>query len=198
MSRDSYHEYFDGYMELSEVDKKGRERLKRVYIADYYQSVLSEDGWKRMKMLCTGLWMGDIMIYIFASVQNQPCNTADFVDIAQMLCFLPLLLWSFTACEYLVSPRKLTIGKFRSIHEPFIRRAYASAVFEGILAATVLANVAARADLRTTGSLGILFLYAAGALMAAWIGRQEQGQKYNLVENDIQPPENGILIRDSK
>lgn len=138
-----------------------------------------------------------ILVYVFAATRNLPCNTAKFMDIAQILCFLPFLLWSYTVCEYLISARNLTIGEFGATHGPMIKRAFACAFFEGLSANIVLVNMLVRNNLRTVDSVGIFMLYAFSALLSVLVGMCEKRQKYIRLENKEQRPEQSILIHDT-
>ena len=195
MSREAYHEYFQGYMEVVEQDKKGIERIKRVYVGDYYRAEMSDEEWKRNKFLYLVCWLSAVLLFVISACKNLPCNMTLYAGLTQSLTVLPLLVWSFTVGEYLLSGRNLTIGKFQAVHDAMVKRSMAGAFFLGLCTIAVLAGMIIQRDTEIGKGMGIIFGYLAGALLCFLTGILEKRRVYMRVENPVEVPKDSIMIR---
>ena len=195
MSREAYHEYFQGYMEVVEQNKKGIERIKRVYVADYYRAEMSNEEWRRSKVLYLVCCLGAVLLFVISAWQNLPCNKTLYAGLTQSLTVLPLLVWSFTIGEYLLSARNLTIGKFQAVHDAMVKRSMAGTVFLGLCIIAVLAGMILQRDTAIWKEMGVIIGYLAGALLCFLTGILEKRRGYIRVENPVEAPEDSIMIR---
>ena len=195
MSKEAYHEYFQGYMEVMEEDKKGTERIKRVYVADFYQAELSDREWRCSKVICLICWLAVLPLFVVSARQNLPCNTTLYAGVTQSFTVLPLLLWSFTVGEYLLSKRNLTIGKFPAVHDAMIKRSIACAVFIGLCTAAVVYGMIAGGDTEIGKGVWVIVSYLICIVLCLFTGILENRRVYVRVENQTEVPEDSVMIR---
>lgn len=195
MSREAYHEYFQGYMEVTQTDQKGIERIKRVYVADYHRAEISDAGWKCGKIISFLCWLGAVLLFMISAVKNLPCNTTVYAGVTQSLTALALLLWSFTMGEYLLTGRNLTVSKFRTVHEVLVKRSMAGAICLALCAAAVLAGMMIQRDTEIVNGMSVVTGHLAGAFLCFFAGNLEKRRTYVRIENSAAVPEDSVMIR---
>ena len=195
MSREAYHEYFQGHMEVLEKDKRGIERIKRVYVADYYRAKTSDKGWKYGKVFYLICWLGAALLFMISAGKNLPCNLTIYAGLTQALAGLSMLIWSFTMGECLLSERDLTIGKFQAVHDVMVKRSMAGAFFLGLCTVAALVGVIIQRSTDLGKEIGVVIGYLAAALLCLFAGIWEKRRVYVQMKNPVELPEGSIMIR---
>ena len=149
----AYHRYFENYAEREYTDGKGRRKIERVYVGQYYRAALT-DGEHRRRKLRIALSAGAAVALYLCAGLTAPVSGARYVAIAFMLALLGLGWLARAVFARLAAPREMEVRVWRESSEQLKNASLAASV---ALAADALAMAA-----------GILFIPMHSA--ANWLG----------------------------
>lgn len=191
----SYHRYFEGYKEYETADAKGKKRLKRVYVGNWYRQELKAPAYIGLRILYVLLTAGVLAFFVAAALSQKESGSAIYVVLPEAVTvgFLVYLLYTLLV-NYLFIPRNMTVNDYR-ISSKALKKG--SLCCTACLAADALATLLYLL-LHGDASAGIggaaLEFFAAAALSAA-VSLAERKIPYSERENEVRPDEGDVVIQ---
>ena len=111
--RDSYHRFFEGWTEYTELTPSGKVRIKRVYTAEYYSPKMSEKSWRLYKLLYFLALAVSFAIYAVFAYQFLASNTVWYVALPQALCVFAYIFAFWFLINRFFAPVKMTVREHR-------------------------------------------------------------------------------------
>ncbi len=187
-----YHRYFEGYTETKKVDANGKERIRRVYAADWYSQNLPKGKRISVRFLYVVLFAIMVAAVVGAGILQGGTGTRFYIVIPELvtLCLLSWLGYVLLV-NYLFMPVKLTVHEYKasslSLRIVTLATAVAFAT-DALMAALDLALVG--------GARGgwVIALFLAGAICAWAMRLVESRIHYNQIENPAAAREDSIVI----
>ncbi|MBR1822188.1 MAG: hypothetical protein IJ769_11295 [Clostridia bacterium] len=188
----SYHRYFEGYTEYKELDQNGKERIRRVYAADWYQQDLPKGKRIGVRLLYSLLFLMMVAAVVGAGILQGGAGTRFYIVIPELvtLCLLSWLGYVLLV-NYLFMPKKLTVHEYKASSLTLRIVTLAAAVAfaaDALMAALDLALVG--------GARGgwAIALFLAGAA-CAWVMRLVESRiHYDQIENPAAARDGGVTI----
>ena len=187
-----YHRYFEGYTEIKELDANGKERIRRVYAADWYAQDLPKGKRIGVRLFYVALFAMMVATVIGAGVLQGGTGTRFYIVIPELvtLCLLSWLGYVLLV-NYLFMSKKLTVHDYKasslSLRIVTLAVAVAFAV-DALMAALDLALVGGARG----GWVIILFLAGTGC---AWVMRLVESRiHYDQIENPAVAKDSGVTI----
>ncbi len=137
--RDSYHRFFEGWTEFTEITPSGKTRIKRVYTAEYYSPKMSEGRWRMFKLLYFLALTASFTLFAVFAYKSLASNTAWYVVAPQALCVLAYVFAFWFLAGRLFAPIKMTIRQYRETATNLKTVALVLAI---LLAMTAIASLA--------------------------------------------------------
>ena len=187
-----YHRYFEGYNEYKELDANGKERIRRVYAADWYAQNLPKGKRIGVRLLYVALFLMMAAAVIGAGILQGGTGTRFYIVIPELitLCLLSWLGYVLLV-NYLFMPKKLTVHEYKvsslSLRIVTLAVAIAFAV-DALMAALDLALVG--------GERGgwVIALFIGGAA-CAWVMRLVESRiHYDQIENPAAEKDSSVAI----
>ena len=121
-SRESrFNRYFEGYEKRVVMDENGKEKMKMVYIMDYYRPRLTEKGFTARKIINVVLFLISAAAQIFSGLRSDiPMNMTKYMGFAQCLGILALILVAIYLCSHLSAPYNMEIRSYRNAHDKLV------------------------------------------------------------------------------
>ena len=187
-----YHRYFEGYTETRELDANGKERIRRVYAADWYTQNLTKGKRVGVRILYIALFVMMVAAVVGAGILQGGTGTRFYIVIPELitLCLLSWLGYVLLV-NYLFMPKKLTVHEYKasSLSLRIVTLAVAIAfASDALMAALDLALVGgARGE-------GVIALFLVGAVCAWAMRLVESRIHYDQVENPVAAGDGGVVI----
>ena len=185
LNRESrFNRYFEGYEKRIVMDSNGKEKMKMVYVLDYYRPRLTEKSFLGRKILNVALFLISAAAQIFAGLQNGiPMNHAKYMGFAQCLGILALILIAIYMCSHLSAPHTMEVRSYRNSHEKFSLMAMIGTF---ILLAVFLTAVVTMILFGSFGFSSFIwaFMYLLAALCLAAIWLLEKKTEYDRVAHN--------------
>ena len=187
-----YHRYFEGYNEYKELDANGKERIRRVYAADWYAQNMPKGKRIGVRLLYVALFLMMAAAVIGAGILQGGTGTRFYIVIPELitLCLLSWLGYVLLV-NYLFMPKKLTVHEYKvsslSLRIVTLAVAIAFAV-DALMAALDLALVG--------GERGgwVIALFIGGAA-CAWVMRLVESRiHYDQIENPAAEKDSSVAI----
>lgn len=179
-----YHSFFEGYTEYTELDKNGKEKIRRVYTADYYRQ--SGSLWQTVLTRCAYVLMFVLAVYCVLSAsmdRSAACNYTWYVQIWHACC-LAILFWVFTLLfSYVTSGRNWTIYDYKQCHKKLLTVSKFAVVLHtlGALSSLVYMGI-----FQSRESLNPAIRLLVAGLMMLLINRIEHSLTYETMKNTAQ------------
>lgn len=157
----AYHRDFDGWVEVPELDERGRTRIRRIYTGAYYKAALTDKSWRLRRVWYILLILASTVLFGLAAVSSAAGNTVRWAVLPQVIsvfCYI-FLLWFWVLRLFV--PRVMTKGQRREC-----ARNLRLAALIGTISLALSAVCALIAALMTGGGASE-FLPAGGFLLAA-------------------------------
>lgn len=157
----AYHRDFDGWVEVPELDERGRTRIRRIYTGAYYKAALTDKAWRLRRVWYILLILASAALFGLAAVRGAAGNIVRWAVLPQVVsvfCFI-FLIWFWVLRLFV--PRVMTKGQRREC-----ARNLRLAALIGTISLALSAVCALIAALMTGGGIGD-FLSAGGFLLAA-------------------------------
>lgn len=189
----AYHKYWQGYTERTVIQPNGKAKIERYYAAPWKQRDLSLKMWVVLKLLYFVLTTASVVLFLLATTWETGSNRCWYSALAGLPAGLSLFWLIVAVLNYMVSPRKMTLGEYNS----HCKLRWIA------LAATCLLILAACGDIlyftlsaQETGAdlLCAALLVLAGALCAAMF-LLESRLGYQDIPNQTQLPDDCLPIR---
>ena len=187
-----YHRYFEGYTETKELDRNGKERIRRVYAADWYAQNLPKGRRVGVRLLYVALFAMMVATVIGAGILQGGTGTRFYIVIPELvtLCLLSWLGYVLLV-NYLFMPAKLTVHEYKASSLSLRIVTLAAAIvfaFDALMAALDLALVGGERG----GWVIVLFL---GGAACAWAMRLVESRiHYDQIENPAAAVDSGVTI----
>ena len=110
----AYRRHFEGYVEKREATIDGKEKVRRVYKGEYYRQNLSRLQYVLLRVGYLAGMAAGIVLFVKGAVCERESNYAALVVFAQSITGLLILYSAFVLLIYLMTPRKMTIGDYKS------------------------------------------------------------------------------------
>lgn len=171
-SRESrFNRYFEGYEKRVVMDENGKEKMKMVYIMDYYRPRLTEKGFTARKIINVVLFLISAAAQIFSGLRSDiPMNMTKYMGFAQCLGILALILVAIYLCSHLSAPYNMEIRSYRNAHDKLVIMSMIGTFI--LLAIFVMAIV----TMIVHGSFTVMsfiwafmYLLAAACIAAIWL-----------------------------
>lgn len=178
----AYHRDFDGWVEVPELDERGRTRIRRIYTGAYYKAALTDRAWKLRRVWYILLILASAVLFGRAAVSGAAGNTVRWAVLPQVVsvfCYI-FLIWFWVLRLFV--PRVMTKGQRREC-----ARNLRLAALIGTIALALSAVCALVAAILTHGGVSELlpaggFLLAAGCVFAVfWM---EDRTDYDWIKNE--------------
>jgi len=187
-----YHRYFEGYTETRELDANGKERIRRIYTADWYVQNLPKGRRIGVRLLYMMLFAMMIATVIGAGILQGGTGTRFYIVIPELvtLCLLSWLGYVLLV-NYLFMPKKLTVHEYKASSLSLRIVTLAAAIvfaFDALMAALDLALVG--------GARGgwVIAMFLGGAV-CAWVMRLVESRiHYDQIENPAAAVDSGVTI----
>lgn len=109
----AYHRDFDGWVEVPELDDKGRTRIRRIYTGAYYKAALTDKAWKLRRVWYILLILASAALFGLSAMRGTAANTVRWAVLPQVVsvfCYI-FLLWFWVLRLFV--PRIMTKGQRR-------------------------------------------------------------------------------------
>lgn len=187
-----YHRYFEGYTETKELDRNGKEHIRRVYTADWYEQDLPKGKRIGVRLLYVMLFLLMVAAVVGAGILQVGAGTRFYIVIPELitLCLLSWLGYVLLV-NYLFMPGKLTVHEYKAssltLRIVTLAAAIAFAV-DALMAALDLALVG--------GARGgwVIALFLAGTACAWGMRLMESRIYYKQVENPAAVRDGDVTI----
>ena len=111
--RDSYHRFFEGWTEYTELTPSGKARIKRVYTAEYYSPDMSAERWRTYKLLYFLSLAVSFAFFAVFAYQFLVSNTAWYVALPQALCVFAYIFAFWFLINRFFAPVRMTVREHR-------------------------------------------------------------------------------------
>ena len=111
--RDSYHRFFEGWTEYTELTPSGKARIKRVYTAEYYSPKMSEGRWRMYKLLYFLALAASFAVFAVFAYQFLSSNAAWYVALPQAFCVFAYIFAFWFLINRFFAPVKMTVREHR-------------------------------------------------------------------------------------
>lgn len=191
----AYHRHFEGYRETEITDAKGRTRIRRDYVGEWYSQDLSRGKRVALKFLLAGLWVLTTAVFVFTASRATYANASWYVTIGEFGSVAGFLWTVVSLVLYLTAPAKMTIGDYRSASKGVLRGSLCIAGFS-LLTALLTALHAIFGSETWTAELLCCVGFLAAAALAVFMNRLEANVPYLRTPGAEEPPEDGVLLGD--
>lgn len=157
----AYHRDFDGWVEVPELDERGRTRIRRVYTGAYYRAALTDKAWKLRRVWYILLILASAALFGLSAISGAAGNSVRWAVLPQVVavfCYI-FLIWFWILRLFV--PRIMTKGQRREC-----ARNLRLAALIGTIALGLCAVCALIAAIMAKGGVSD-FLPAGGFLLAA-------------------------------
>ena len=191
----AYHRHFEGYRETEVTDAKGRTRIRRDYVGEWYSRDLDRGKRVALKLILAVLWALTAAVFVFTASRATYANAAWYVTIGEF-GVVAGFLWTFVSLAlYLTAPAKMTIGEYRSASKGVLRGSLCIAGFS-LLTALLTALHAILGSETWNAELLCCVGFSAAAALAVLMNRLEANVPYIRTPSTVDLPEDGVLLGD--
>ena len=191
----AYHRHFEGYLETEITDVKGRTRIRRDYVGEWYSQNLSRGKRIALKTSLAALWALTAAVFFFTATRGTRANASWYMAISEF-GVVAGFLWTFVSLVlYLTAPVKMTIGDYRSASKGVLRGSLCIAGFS-ILTTLLTALHAILGSETWAAELLCCAGFLAAAALAVLMNRLEANVPYIRTPSTEEGPEDGVLLGD--
>lgn len=178
----SYHKFYRGYAERK-ISKGKKNRIERVYVADYYRYAGSDFKWKLYKGIYICLILtATVLLISTQSIYHSRLNQNPMIGALELLGLVPLTFLLFEMLMHLVTKRFMTIDDFETANKGVKKGAMIECIYVLILiicmvVLMILDGINGPAEIETVaGQLISLSLFGAIFVL-------EKRRAYEIVKN---------------
>lgn len=192
----AYSRFFEGYSEYAEPVSGGkRNRIVRVYTADYYKADLSRAKQNTYRILYLLFFLAATGVFVWTATERTVYNLVLYVILCQAACVFFLTWTGLALFRYLFSDEMKTAFAYKKSSGSMIRGTTGcmiafSALALAYLAALVIVFKAVNTDICIAGMVRCLFCAAC----AFCIRRMEKGVLYLRIPSNQTVPEEHFEI----
>jgi len=110
----AYKRHFEGFTETVEVDPKGNKRRIRVYEGTLYEPEMSAKKQVIYRIMYALLWAFAAFLETISAIQRVPANVEWYGAVINALIVAGLLWNAVGMINYVIAPKKRTVGEYRS------------------------------------------------------------------------------------
>jgi hypothetical protein len=130
-----YRKYFEGYIETTEINKKGHNSIVRVYADDYYYQDLTKHTQILLKFAYVLCIFATTAMFIWCSTRKIQSNTTWYVALTHAFIIAGIARMAVIVFfSYLPMKQKMTIYEYKSSVCDFNRTSIITAAFFGLSA----------------------------------------------------------------
>ena len=187
----SYRRNFEGYREVRFTDPMGKKVTQRTYVGEYYNPVLSYARQIELRVLYILLTVVCVGLFLFSAMRDAACNSAGYVALFQALSIAMMVWLIYVMIFYVISPGKMTIGDYNTIHKPLLTSTKLGCIFLWCCAGTCLLSCLLN---RSPADLVCCAALAVSGLSVFAINWFESRLVYEVLPNDAAAPEDSVEI----
>ena len=189
----SYHDHFEGYAEKKVLDSRGKEKIERVYVANYRRHDMDDRHWVLLKCIYAILFAASAGLFAACSSLKVSAVTSWYMRGLTAIACLSILLLLYTVIMYAMALRMLDIHEFNSTSKSIRIRSCISAGAMFACAAAQIINVCVfRASADIKSELMYILGIAAASVFSGLIWYLESNKvRYKVI------PSTNILGEDS-
>lgn len=91
----SRKKYINAYQNVIDYDEEGREKHSLVYLGEYFEVDLDQEGLRRFRLTQVFLFVAVLLIHIGLGFLNHAGGRVLYVAVPYAIAFFPLLYWAF-------------------------------------------------------------------------------------------------------
>lgn len=179
-----YHKRYEGYMENIVTDVKGRRRIHRVYVGEYYSQDISAKNRVLIRILYIFLYLLSVACFIFVSSRNSKSNYVIFIQIICFLLIMAMLMMMLFLVSYITSPKSMTVWEHYAGPVRIKVTSAAIAILLGIEALAVIIFVIFHSDIILWDEIVNIVGYLIASMSMFLINRVENKIQYNKTLNN--------------
>ncbi len=181
-----YHRHFEGYKEYYDTNEKGKEKIKRVYVGNYYRADLSTTKKILLRLGYIALYAFSVFLYLNTALCGSEINLMWYSIIPQAL-LVPCYVWlGYSMIYYTFTFHDMTIGDFRTCSNGVRKSAFAAFVLYCLWALCVIVFMLSYPAFGFQGYYLLQVIFGGGACFA--IAAIENRIPYVTIENTISSP----------
>ena len=189
----SYHRHFEGYRETEIIDSKGRTRIRRDYVGEWYSQDLSRGKRIALKITLAALWALTAAVFVFTASRATHANASWYVTVSEFGVVAGFLWTIVSLVLYLTAPAKMTIGDYRSASKGVLRGSLCIAGFS-LLTMLLTALHAVLGSETWTGELLCCVGFFAAMALAVFMNRLEANVPYIRTPSTEAPSEDSVIM----
>ncbi len=189
-----YHRYFEGYAEVKEVGKNGKEHIKRIYVSEYYCPKLSRKMRMLLKMVHIMFFAMALYLFVCGAVATVESNSVKVIIVFEAAVTIGFVALLVAVIDYLLAPGKMKIFEFKASSESIKTASVLTAVGSALCFTAKLIYAffqQGTATYKEIQSISCLMLSAIFLLIMYGVERKIQ---YEKVENTEAAPEDSMLM----
>ena len=191
----AYHRHFEGYRETEVTDARGRTRIRRDYVGEWYSQDLSRGRRIGLKIALTALWALTVAVFVFTAARATYANASWYVAVSEFGAVAGFLWTLVSLILYLTAPVKMTVGDYRSASKGVLRGSICIAGFS-ILTTLLTALHAVLGSETWAAELLCCAGFLAAAALAVLMNRLEANVPYVRTPGTEEAAEDGVLLGD--
>lgn len=189
----AYHRHFEGYRETEIIDAKGRTRIKRDYVGEWYSQDLTCGKRIALKITLAALWALTAAVFLFTASRTTRANASWYVTISEFGVVAGFLWTIVSLVLYLTAPEKMTIGDYRSASKGVLRGSLCIAGFS-LLTMLLTALHALLGSGTWTGELLCCVGFLTATALAVFMNRLEANVPYIRTSSTEAPLEDSVIM----
>lgn len=191
----SYHRYFEGYTEYTQLNEKGTLKIVRVYTGQYYRDTLSTPMYALARIGAILLWAASAFCMVSATIGNFPYNYTWYVTVAEALGFPALAALMIAVFAAALQERKLKIRQYRTTHVWTVYIAFIGAAIHLLTAINMCINIFITGLQAEPGIWWGPVRMVMACICFLACGLIEKNISYESLENPEKPRPGGIEIQ---
>lgn len=189
----SYHRYFEGWAEYETLSAKGKVKINRVYVSDYYCVDLPCRTWNIMRCVLWAATILSIAFFIIGSVQNTMQNRNQLLAVLQVIAASGYVAMFFALGSLRT---KMTVHEFKSGPRALKKSSTVTAITNALcFAVTVAVSAVQKISLTGKSEMTSMFCFAVSALILSTISLAAHRLPIAIKENENAVPDGSVIIR---
>ncbi len=123
----AFQKYFEGYTIVKVPKKFGKGyRITRIYTDFYLSQDITDEEWKRRRLVYIGLELLSLVLFLFGAVRRLPSNTWKPIGVFTGITLVCMIFSVMDVLYYATRPRLMTRYDGSHVHKKVIRWCTAS------------------------------------------------------------------------
>lgn len=191
----SYHREFEGYAEREYLDKRGRTRIERIYVGQYYQLDSSDTGRRFLKITHMALWLCMLLFFLLGATVDSGSNRAWYVVVFEAVDIVLLFRLALKVLGMPGVPKRMEIRQYRRVTSELVLDTGITVVSFGITAVGCLLYLLTHLDSASVSDeLWTMCFYVVCGFIAFFERYVEKKQKYIVIPNQTELTEDITII----